>query len=119
MKTNLDFIALHTHDLAAARRYYTEVLGFEITGGPPTAVSFTHAGGASLAVRQPQPHEPQSSFGAGVNLWFSVPDADAYHTQVAAAGAQITQPPQDGPFGRMFSVQTPDGHMLTFHGMST
>ena len=114
MNTNLDFIALHTHDLNAARRYDTETLGFEITAGPPNAAVFTQAGGASLAVRQPQPHEPQDHFGAGASIWFGVPDADAYHAQVMAAGAQVTPAPQDGPFGRMFSVQTPDGHALTF-----
>lgn len=115
MHTNLDFIALHTRDLAAARRYYTEVLGFETTPGPPNAAVFSQLGGASLAVREPLPHEATDHFGAGASIWFAVPDADAYHTQLTAAGAQITQPPQDGPFGRMFSVRTPDGYALTFH----
>lgn len=115
MHTNLDFIALHTQNLSAARRYYTEVLGFEVTADRPNAAVFTHAGGAILAVRQPLPHEPQDHFGAGVSVWFAVPDADAYHAQIMAVGAQVTQPPQDGPFGRMFSVRTPDGHALTFH----
>ena len=115
MKTNLDFIALHTHDLSAARRYYTEILGFETTPGPPTAAVFTHAGGAILAVREPLPHEAREHLGSGASIWFAVPDADAYHAQLTAAGAQVTQPPQDGPFGRMFSVRTPDGHALTFH----
>ncbi|WP_424952182.1 VOC family protein [Deinococcus sp.] len=27
MQTNLDFLTLHTRDLAAARRFFTEVLG--------------------------------------------------------------------------------------------
>ncbi|CAM3607540.1 VOC family protein [Deinococcus frigens] len=115
MKTNLDFIALHTKELPAARRYYTEVLGFETTPGPPNAAVFTHAGGASLALRESLPHEVRDHSGAGATLWFAVPDADTYHAQITAAGAQVTQPPQDGPFGRMFSVRTPDGHALTFH----
>ncbi|OLV16779.1 VOC family protein [Deinococcus marmoris] len=115
MHTTLDFIALHTQDLAAARQYYTEILGFETTAGPPNAAVFTQAGGASLAVREPLPHEARDHLGSGASIWFAVPDADAYHAQVTSAGAQVTQPPQDGPFGRMFSVQTPDGHALTFH----
>ncbi|GHF59462.1 putative enzyme related to lactoylglutathione lyase [Deinococcus metalli] len=115
MHTTLDFIALHTTDLDAARRYYTGVLGFETTPGPPNAAVFIQAGGAALAIREPLPHERTKHFGAGVSVWFGVPDADAYHARIAAAGAQVIQPPQDGPFGRMFSVRTPDGHALTFH----
>lgn len=115
MLTHLDFIALHTQDLSAARRYYTEVLGFETIPGPPNAAVFMQAGGATLAVREPLPHETKDHFGTGVSVWLAIPDTDAYHAQITAAGAQITQPPQDGPFGRMFSVRTPDGHALTFH----
>lgn len=115
MHTNLDFIALHTTDLTAARAYYTGVLGFEPAPGPPNAAVFTSAGGATIAVREPLPLEPREHLGAGVSVWFGVPDADAYHARIVAAGAQVTQPPRDGPFGRMFSVKTPDGHALTFH----
>ena len=115
MHTNLDFIALHTTDLSAARQYYTGVLGFETTAGPPNAAVFASTGGTTVAIREPLPHEHKEHFGAGVSVWFGVPDADAYHARITAAGAQVTQPPQDGPFGRMFSVRTPDGHTLTFH----
>lgn len=118
--THLDFVALHTADLAAARRYYTELLGFdEAQTSPPNAAVFQHASGASLAVRLPQPHEAQQPpFGAGVSVWFGVPDARAYHAQLMERGAQVLTPPIPGPFGMMFSLQTPDGHTLTFHEVS-
>ena len=79
-RTNLDFVALHTADLDAARQYYTGVLGFDLAASsPPNAAVFQSSGGASLAVRLPQPHEAQHPpFGAGVSVWFGVPDAAQY-----------------------------------------
>ena len=76
-RINLDFVALHTADLDAARQYYTGVLGFGLAASsPPNAAVFQSSGGTSLAVRLPQPHEPQHPpFGAGVSVWFGVPDA--------------------------------------------
>lgn len=115
MHSNLDFVALHTHDLAAARRFYSETLGFETLAEPPGALIFRTAAGASWAVREPRPGEAQSGFGAGVSIWFGVPEVDALHARLGAAGVAILTPPHDGPFGRMFALTTPDGHTLTLH----
>ncbi|WP_019587931.1 VOC family protein [Deinococcus apachensis] len=115
MKANLDFVALHTRDLTAARAYYTRTLGFEVAQERPGAVVLAHSGGAELAVREPLPGvDTTQPFGVGVSVWLGVPDAEGYHAQVVAAGARIVQAPQDGPFGRMFTLITPDGHALTF-----
>lgn len=115
MHSNLDFIALHTHDLAAAREFYTSVLGFETLAERPGTLVFRAAGGVSWAVREPRPGEAQSGFGAGTSIWFGVPDVDQLYARLNAAGAGLLHPPQDGPFGRMFALTTPDGHTLTFH----
>ncbi|WP_424952183.1 VOC family protein [Deinococcus sp.] len=116
MNTYLDFVALHTRDLDAARSYFTGVLGFAVAQDRPDAVVFTTEGGAAFAVRRPLPGvDTAQPFGVGVSIWLGVPDASAYHGQLTAVGASIVQPLQDGPFGRMFAVATPDGHVLTFH----
>ena len=119
-KTNLDFIALHTADLDAARRYYIEVLGFDLAdSSPPNAAVFQASNGVSVAVRLPQSREVQQPpFGAGVSVWFGVPDAAQYHQRLVTKGAKVLTSPMPGPFGLMFSIQTPDGHTLTFHQTS-
>ncbi len=111
MKTILDFVTLHTPDLSAARRYFTDVLGFEVTEERPGGNAFVQASGAGLAVREDPDARPG---GADVTVSFIVPDADAYHAQVVARGARVLRPPHDGPFGRMFILVTPDGHQLSF-----
>lgn len=112
MKTHLNVVVLHTPDLDAARRFYTQTLGLNVAAEHPGMVlEFESAGGAELALME----RPRTGSGTPQEVWFTVPDADAYHAQVGAAGANVTQAPHDGPFGRAFSVQTPDGHSLTFH----
>ncbi|SMB88380.1 VOC family protein [Deinococcus hopiensis] len=114
MKTNPHFTALHTWRLNAAQNCCVQTLGFEVVQEQPGATVFARLDGAALAVREPLPErDPSQPFGGRV--WVGMPETERYHAQVAAAGAQVVQPPQDAPFGRMFTPVTPGGHALTFH----
>ena len=117
MQTNLDFVALHTRDLDAARTFFTEVLGFEANDAPgeirPTGFSFRRQGGAGVAIRQVP--ELSAEPGRGLSIYFRVLDAAAYHAEVLSRGATIAQALKDGPDGPVFSVTTPDGHTLGFY----
>ena len=47
-------------------------------------------------------------------LYIVVADADAAHSRAVAAGATVTRPPQDTPYGsREFSVKDLEGHSWT------
>ena len=116
MKTILAFVTLHTPNYPATRDYITDVLGFESTEERPGANAFVSASGAGLALRENA--EAQPPLGAGVTVYFIVPDLDAYHAQLVERGAQIAEPPHKMPFGRSFSVNTPDGHVLGFYEAS-
>ncbi len=106
---------LYTHDLAAARPYYTEVLGLRVAQEHPGGVlEFAAGGGAKLALVE-RPDQTGDAQPARAELWFMVPDADAYHAEVMTAGARILEAPHTGPFGRAFRVATPEGHTLVFH----
>jgi len=44
-------------------------------------------------------------------IYLVVPDADAAHARALAAGATVTRPLQDTPYGsREFAVKDPEGH---------
>ncbi|WP_424952181.1 VOC family protein [Deinococcus sp.] len=53
--------------------------------------------------------------GRGLSISFRVPDASAYHAEVVSRGVQIAGELREGPDGPVFSVITPDGHMLGFY----
>ena len=47
-------------------------------------------------------------------VYLVVPDADAAYARAVAAGATVTRPLQDTPYGsREFSVRDPEGHTWT------
>lgn len=111
-----DFVALQVRDLDAAAEYYETVFGFVRSKlSPPDAVVF-NTKPIPLALRRPlRPLPPEGHLGVGMVLWVGCDDADALHTSLWDQGVTILSGPADGPFGRFFTAQDPDGYVLTFH----
>lgn len=111
-----DFISIQTHDLDAARAFYSEIVGLKLAPhSPPGAVVFDTAP-VSFAVRTPVGElKSTDALGEGVALWFGCDDADALHGQLVEHGTPIVFPPKDGPFGRYFSFRDPFGYAITAH----
>lgn len=111
-----DFIALQVRDLAASRKFYIEIFGFEAAPqSPPGAVVFQTAP-IALALREPLHALPEAGLlGVGMVLWIACPDADKLHDLIVERGGKILSPLADGPFGRFFVSADPDGYAITFH----
>lgn len=114
--TGPDFIALQVRDLGASLAFYADTLGLTPQPlSPPGAVVFA-TDTIPFAIRQPLVDLDDSTrLGWGMSLWIACDNADDLHEQVAAAGAVITQPPTDGPFGRQFEFEDPDGYPIVAH----
>ena len=82
-----------------------------------TAEQLTASGlEVSLQVRDIRDVLPWAlSWGAGVTVYFIVPDVQKYHDQLLKRGAHLAEPLHDMPFGQTFSVNTPDGHLPGFY----
>lgn len=52
--------------------------------------------------------------GAGVVVYVTVDDVDAVHRKAKAIGATIEVPLEDRSYGRVFTVNDPDGYTVTF-----
>ncbi|WP_113704364.1 VOC family protein [Nonomuraea lactucae] len=114
-----DFVALHVRDVEAAAAFCERHLGLRrAPASPPGAVVFATEP-IPFAVREPLPGVKLDGVprpGLGVALWLRTEDAQRLHDELAAAGVPILSPPQDGPFGRMFTFSGPEGYTLTAHG---
>jgi len=53
--------------------------------------------------------------GAGVVLYLTVPSTDRVFEKARKAGAVVEMEPRDRPYGRVATVNDPDGYVLTFH----
>lgn len=111
-----DFIALQVRDLAASRKFYLDIFGFEASAHcPPGAVIFKTEP-IPLALREPLRALPETGpLGVGMVLWIACADADALHDLIVKRGGEILSPLADGPFGRFFVTGDPDGYAITFH----
>ncbi|OZF00339.1 VOC family protein [Rhodococcus sp. 15-2388-1-1a] len=111
------FLSLQVRDLAASADFYESRLGLvRAPQTPPGAVVFTTSP-IPFAVRNPAPGTDLDSgqAGLGVALWLVCDDAEALHESLVAAGVTILTAPFDGPFGKTFVLQDPDGYAVTVH----
>jgi catechol 2,3-dioxygenase-like lactoylglutathione lyase family enzyme len=103
-------ILLRPSDFAAGLAWYRDVLGLRVyreygTRGRVTGVVFFLGGGFLELVSGGSPVA-----GGGAALWLQVPDVDAEHARLAAAGVEVLSAPVDEPWGlRECWVADPDG----------
>lgn len=103
MINGLQFIIRHVDDVDAARTFYTEKLGFEVTAEQPGFVQFAAPNGANFAIAR----NTDDPYEQPLELWWHVDNADAAHAELVAKGVEIAFPPRDEPFGRAFAVKDP------------
>jgi predicted enzyme related to lactoylglutathione lyase len=103
-------VLVRPSDFEAAARWYRDTLGLRVyreygLGGRVTGVVFFLGGGFLELVSGSSPVT-----GGAVALWLQVPDVDAEHARLAAAGVDVVREPVDEPWGRRECwVADPDG----------
>jgi len=107
-KANFAFALEYTSDLAAARRFFTEVLGLEVDREAPNFVQFKAGNGASYALASDQPLDPTQN--GAPELWWQVQDANAAFREMSAH-AEVTVPLTEKPFGTCFGIKDPTGQI--------
>lgn len=105
----LQFVFIHTDDMAATRAFYAEQMGLTLVTDSPDFLQFAAPGGkgAELGVglgAAESGHEPE--------LWWYVNDVDAAYAALIAQGAEIVTPLTAMPFGRTFATKDPAGYTL-------
>ncbi|MEU6097528.1 VOC family protein [Streptomyces sp. NPDC047079] len=112
--THASFVTLPVSDQDRALRFYTGLLGFEVTAdldmpqgrwlqvAPRGAQTVFTLSGPGMGGFQP---------GEARGIMLVTTDVDADAARLAAAGVSV-QGPDDLPWGRMASFQDPDGNGL-------
>jgi catechol 2,3-dioxygenase-like lactoylglutathione lyase family enzyme/predicted RNA-binding protein with PIN domain len=122
MKQHVSIITLGVRDLARARRFYGEVLGWAVTAEEHDWVSFKLGNGSSALALYPWDGlaedagvDPGGAGFRGVTLAYGVgsPErVDEVLAEVARAGATVVKPAQPTPWGGYNGYfADPDGHL--------
>lgn len=93
------FAVTYVTDMAAAKRFYTEVLGLALERDSPTFVQFSHF---ALAT------DESLSGTRAPELYWLVDDAEAAYRDMSAH-AEVSLPLTRKPFGKVFGITDPDG----------
>jgi catechol 2,3-dioxygenase-like lactoylglutathione lyase family enzyme len=105
-------VALATHDMARAVRFY-RLLGLALAHGGEDAAFTSFRIGQGFLNLIAQPATQSWSWWGRVILY--EPEVDALHARLVAAGYRPEAPPRDAPWGeRFFHLTDPDGHELSF-----
>jgi len=115
-----DYIVLVVEDLDRALAFYCGTLGLRLghrrgpyaqlaTGATRLAIYTREAMEGTLGTRLERPGPGATAF----ELGFKVPDVDAAHAELVAAGVSSVTPPTDRGWGqRTAYVRDPDGNLV-------
>ena len=99
-KPEFAFALEYVKDIEAAKRFYVDVMGFEVAREAPDFIQFKEL----FAVASDEPMEG----GTDLELYWTVDDAGAAYKDLSAR-AEITLPLTSKPFGQVFGVKGPSG----------
>ncbi len=104
----IDYIEFPATDMAATKKFYTDVFGWEFTDYGPDYASFprAQAGIDGGFTSQTAPAAP------GTLAVFYADDLEAVETSVRDAGGEIVQEIFSFPGGRRFHFKDPSGNEL-------
>lgn len=115
-------------DIQRSKRFYLEVLGFELLyERPEDRFAFLDRDGAELMLEQPTGRSfvaaaLEPPYGRGINLQIEAADVDSLYDRVLRSGAEIYLPLEEKWYrrdqallgNRQFIVKDPDGYLLRF-----
>jgi catechol 2,3-dioxygenase-like lactoylglutathione lyase family enzyme len=114
----IDYTVIFVRDMAAMRRFYEDVLGFEMTRELSAGWFEYQIGGNTLALARPgrtAADTPVPRGTAALQLAFRVAPAevDQCADELVKKGVELLSPPTDHAFGhRTLFFRDPDGNLL-------
>lgn len=103
----IDYLEFQAADLEAAKRFYSEVFGWQFTDYGPDYTSFANAGVYGGIRRS---NEVADSKNGSVLIVFYSQELEQTEARVAAAGGEIIEPIFSFPGGRRFHFTDPHGN---------
>jgi uncharacterized glyoxalase superfamily protein PhnB len=106
---------LAVHDLARSAAWYRDVLGCKTRDPDPGNWTFCRLGAIEFMLGRCPDAMLASDLGDHSYVaYLRVDDVQAFHNRAVEAGAEITKPLTDEPWGmREFALRSVDGHRFT------
>jgi catechol 2,3-dioxygenase-like lactoylglutathione lyase family enzyme len=118
----IDYSVIFVRDMAAMRRFYEDVIGFELIRELSAGWIEYRVGENTLALAKPSRTAKDAAVPSGtaaLQLAFKVPVpvVDRCAEELTAKGVELLSPPTNLPFGhRAMFFRDPDGNLLEIYG---
>jgi catechol 2,3-dioxygenase-like lactoylglutathione lyase family enzyme len=100
-------------DLARAKRFYVEDLGFDVLMETPGYLRVGAADGFHLGLEEGDPGDVGAS---GIEVVIEVADVDRAYERLSARGIRFDGPPEDQEWGARHAwLRDPDGYRLSIY----
>jgi len=112
--SSLSTLTVLVPDLAAAQKFYCDVLGFAVEASyGPELIKLQHAGCALLLSRCERVSRPDYPLAAQIALGLAVGDVGAELKRMKTAKVELVfEQPQEFPAGRFIAVRDPAGNVV-------
>jgi catechol 2,3-dioxygenase-like lactoylglutathione lyase family enzyme len=117
MITAINTVSLYVTDQERSRRFYVDVLGFEVRtdadmGGMGRWIEVAPRGAqTAFVLADAAAFAKQDRIGSSADLTLRCDDVHALHRELTARGAAVTEPEKQD-WGTFVAVTDPDGHKL-------
>ena len=113
-KARLSHVYTTVSDLAAARAFWTGLIGLEVLVDDDAYLRLGGAGGYSMGMERADEGEAPE-----VEIVVRVPDVDVAYQRLQSAGIECGGPPEEMPWGaRHIWLRDPDGHLISIYASS-
>ncbi len=112
MKLDFNHAMVYVSDVAQAKRFYADLLGFRVIEEAEGFYARLRSPGSTttLALHKREPGV------SGMRLYFEVPRLDDFCAQLAKQGVKFDKVPEDMPWGwRHAYLRDPDGHEISLY----
>lgn len=101
-------------DLAAARAFWTDLIGLEVLVDDNEYLRLGGGGGYTMGMERATDGDAPE-----LEVVVRVADVDAAYERLRAAGVECGGPPEDMPWGaRHIWLRDPDGHLISIYSSS-
>jgi catechol 2,3-dioxygenase-like lactoylglutathione lyase family enzyme len=117
MITNLNTVSLYVDDQERAKRFYVDVLGFEVItdadmGGMGRWLQVGPKGARTgFVLADAAAFDKRDRIGASADVTLRCSDVRALHAELTTRGVPVTEPETE-PWGTFITLTDPDGHQL-------
>lgn len=113
-KAQLSHMYATVTDLAAARAFWTDLIGLELLIDGDEYLRLGGPDGYSMGMERAEDGDAPE-----VEIVVRVPDVDAAYQRLVSSGVDCGGPPQDMPWGaRHIWLRDPDGHLISIYSAS-